>query len=133
MRAFKIKILPFRFFRFPLFLFLSFLQPIMNGYKESYQLQCKLFKSTGDSVNKFEYASIIGSLRYDVDCTKPNIAYAVGLLCRFISKPSLEHLNAIERVMRYLKKIQHYKKEGYAYAALRPHNPKMHRQKLRRR
>ncbi|KAA0046794.1 retrotransposon protein, putative, Ty1-copia sub-class [Cucumis melo var. makuwa] len=43
-----------------------------------------------------------------------NIAYAIGLLCRFTSRSSLEHWNAIERVMRYLKKTQnlglHYNK-----------------------
>ncbi|KAA0058198.1 pentatricopeptide repeat-containing protein [Cucumis melo var. makuwa] len=82
----------------------------------------KLFKNTGDSVNQTEYASIIGSLRYAADCTRPDIVYAVGLLCRITSRPSLEHWNAIERVMRYLKKTQnlglHYNKfpavlEGY--------------------
>ncbi|KAA0032842.1 hypothetical protein E5676_scaffold359G00010 [Cucumis melo var. makuwa] len=87
-----------------------------------YDSSVKLFKNTGDSVNQSEYASIIGSLRYAADCTRPDIAYAVGLLCRFTSRPSLEHWNAIERVMRYLKKIQnlglHYNKfpavlEGY--------------------
>ena len=52
------------------------------------------------------YASIIGSLRYVVDCTRPDIAYVVGLLCRFTNRLSLEHWNAIERVMRYLKKTQ---------------------------
>ncbi|KAL0533786.1 hypothetical protein IC582_028057 [Cucumis melo] len=87
-----------------------------------YDSSVKLFKNTGDNVNQSEYASIIGSLRYAADCTRPDIAYAVGLLCRFTSRPSLEHWNAIERVMRYLKKIQnlglHYNKfpavlEGY--------------------
>jgi len=54
-----------------------------------YDSSVKLFKNTGDSVNQTEYASIIGSLRYAADCTKPDIAYIVGLLCRFTNKPSL--------------------------------------------
>ncbi|KAL0550085.1 hypothetical protein IC582_014583 [Cucumis melo] len=87
-----------------------------------YDSSVKLFKNTGDSVNQTEYASIIGSLRYAADSIRPDIAYVVGLLCRFTSRPSLEHWNAIERVMRYLKKTQnlglHYDKflavlEGY--------------------
>ncbi|CAJ2638269.1 unnamed protein product [Trifolium pratense] len=70
-----------------------------------------------------EYASIIGSLRYATDCTRPDIAYVVGLLCRFTSRPSNEHWQAIERVMGYLKKTMnlglHYKRfpavlEGYS-------------------
>ncbi|KAA0048785.1 Retrovirus-related Pol polyprotein from transposon TNT 1-94 [Cucumis melo var. makuwa] len=87
-----------------------------------YDSSVKLFKNTGDSVNQSKYTSIIGSLRYTTDCTRADIAYVVGLLCRFTSRPSLEHWNAIERVMRYLKKTQnlglHYNKfpavlEGY--------------------
>lgn len=85
----------------------------------------KLFKNTGDSVRQTEYASIIGSLRYATDCTRPDIGYAVGLLCKFTSRPSMEHWQAIERVMRYLKKTMtlglHYQRypavlEGYSDA-----------------
>ena len=55
-----------------------------------------------DIFNKKDYASIIGNLRYTIDCTRPNIANAVGVLSRFTSKPSRDHWLAIERVMRYL-------------------------------
>ena len=55
-----------------------------------------------DIVNQKEYASIIGSLRYATDCTRLDIAYAVGVLSRFTSKPSRDHWQAIERVMKYL-------------------------------
>ncbi|KAM1925822.1 hypothetical protein ACFX13_033067 [Malus domestica] len=90
-----------------------------------YDPSVKLFKNTGDSVKQSEYASIIGSLRYATDCTRPDISYAVGVLCRFTSKPSLEHWHAIERLMRYLKRTMnfrlHYEKfpavlEGYSDA-----------------
>ena len=36
------------------------------------------------------------------DCTRPDIAYAVGVLGRFTSKPGNEHWHAITKVMRYL-------------------------------
>ena len=58
--------------------------------------------------NQKDYASIIGSLRYATDCTRPNIAYVVGVLSRFISKPSQDHWLAIERVMRYLIGTKNY-------------------------
>ena len=51
---------------------------------------------------------IIGGLRYATDCTRPDIAYAVGVLSRFTSKPSKDHWLAIERVMRYLIGIKNY-------------------------
>ena len=73
-----------------------------------------MFKNIGSSVNQSKYASIVGSLRYADDCTMPDITYVLGLLCKFMSRPSLEHWNAIERIMRYLKKTQnlglHYQK-----------------------
>ena len=37
-----------------------------------------------------------------------NIAYAVGVLSRFTSKPSRDHWLVIERVMRYLIGIKSY-------------------------
>ena len=49
-----------------------------------------------------DYASIISSLHDTTDCTRPDIAYAVGVLSKFTSKPSKDHWLAIERVMRYL-------------------------------
>ena len=45
-----------------------------------------------DIVNQKEYASIIGSLRYATDCTRLDIAYAVGVLSRFTSKNILLYL-----------------------------------------
>jgi hypothetical protein len=45
-----------------------------------YDSGVKLFKDTGESVGQTEYASIIGSLRYATECTRPDIAYVVGLL-----------------------------------------------------
>jgi hypothetical protein len=53
----------------------------------SYDPSVKLFKNTGESIRQIEYVSIIGSLRYVTDCTRPDIAYVKGLLCRFTSRP----------------------------------------------
>ena len=46
--------------------------------------------------NQKDYASIISSLRYATNYTKPNIAYSVGVLSRFTCKPSKDHWLAIE-------------------------------------
>ena len=56
----------------------------------------------GEIFNHKDYASIISSLRYAIDCTRPDIAYAIRILSRFTSKPSKDHWLAIERVIRYL-------------------------------
>ena len=75
-------------------------KPVCSPYDPS----VKLFKNTGESVRQTEYASIIGSLRYAADCTRPNIAYVVGVLCRFTNSPSEEDWFAIGRLTRYLKR-----------------------------
>ena len=56
-----------------------------------YDPSVKLFKNTGEGIRQTEYTSIIGSLRYATDCTRPYIAYVVGLLCRFTNRPSMKH------------------------------------------
>ena len=52
--------------------------------------------------NKKDYASIIGSLCYVTNYTRSDIAYVVGVISKFTSKPSRDHWLAIERVKRYL-------------------------------
>ena len=56
-----------------------------------------------DTLDKSLYQSVVGSLMYLVTCTRPDIAYAVGMLARFSSKPNRSHWVAAERVLRYLK------------------------------
>ena len=52
-----------------------------------------LFVVTNENevINQKEYASMISSLRYATNCTRPNIAYAIRALSRFTSKPSRGH------------------------------------------
>jgi hypothetical protein len=49
------------------------------------------------------YASLIGSLLYLANTTRPDIAYAVSVLSQFISDPSDDHWRGAKRVLRYLK------------------------------
>lgn len=57
---------------------------------------------TGVPVNVTEYKSMIGGLRYLVH-TRPDLAYAVGIICRFMERPTSLHQNAAKRVLRYVK------------------------------
>jgi hypothetical protein len=49
------------------------------------------------------YLAVVGSLMYAMLGTRPDIAYAVGLLGRFSSDPSIEHWMAACGVLMYLK------------------------------
>ena len=47
------------------------------------------------------YASAVGSLMFAHVYTRPNIAYAVGVLGRYQSNPGMDHWRAAKKVMRY--------------------------------
>ena len=47
-------------------------------------------------------------LMYVMNCTRPDIAYAVSKLSRYTSNPGSDHWKAIVRVLRYLKYTQNY-------------------------
>ncbi|KAH9727669.1 retrovirus-related pol polyprotein from transposon RE1 [Citrus sinensis] len=53
------------------------------------------------------YRSIVGGLQYLV-LTRPEIAYYVHKLSQYVSSPTLQHLMACKRVLRYLKETQEY-------------------------
>ncbi|KAJ9539514.1 hypothetical protein OSB04_032247 [Centaurea solstitialis] len=48
------------------------------------------------------YRSLAGALQY-LTFTRPDIAYAVQQVCLFMHDPRLPHLNALKRILRYLK------------------------------
>ncbi|WJZ81333.1 hypothetical protein VitviT2T_001181 [Vitis vinifera] len=54
-------------------------------------------------MKRVSYASTVGSLMYVMVCTRPDIAYAVGVVIRFLSNPGRLHLEAIKWIMRYLR------------------------------
>ncbi|KAL0418236.1 UNVERIFIED_CONTAM: Retrovirus-related Pol polyprotein from transposon TNT 1-94 [Sesamum radiatum] len=45
---------------------------------------------------------------YIMNCTRPDIAYAVNKLSRFTSNPSKDHWKGLIRVLRYLKYTSNY-------------------------
>lgn len=45
---------------------------------------------------------------YVMNCTRPDIAYAVSKLSRYTSNPGKNHWKAIIRVLGYLKYTQNY-------------------------
>ncbi|XP_014496842.1 uncharacterized protein LOC106758430 [Vigna radiata var. radiata] len=60
-----------------------------------------------EAVDPTEYRRMVGSLRYLCN-TRPDISYNVGLMSRFMQNPNVSHLNAIKRILRYLKGTTSY-------------------------
>jgi len=72
----------------------------------------KLSKSSSASaVDATKYRSIVGSLRYLVN-SRPDLAYSVGYISWFMENPTIEHMVAVKRVLRYIAGTLHF---GYHY------------------
>lgn len=51
------------------------------------------------------YREVIGSLQYATTATRPDIAYPIGLLSRFLDKPKQRHWTAAKRILRTLPEL----------------------------
>ncbi|GJZ91634.1 zinc finger, CCHC-type containing protein [Tanacetum coccineum] len=69
----------------------------------------KLMPNKGQDVSQLKYSRVIGCLMYDMTCTRPSIAFVVGKLSRYTSNPGTQHWQAIQRVLKYLKKTMDYR------------------------
>ncbi|KAJ8492114.1 hypothetical protein OPV22_013835 [Ensete ventricosum] len=56
-----------------------------------------------EKMQKVPYASAVGSLMYAMVCTRPDVAYAVGVTSRFLTNPGKEHWAAMKWIFRYLR------------------------------
>jgi hypothetical protein len=75
--------------------------PIPVGVKLS-AYQCPKTHEEEEDMSRFPYVSVVGSLMYEMVCTRLEIAHAVGVLSRYMSKPGKGHWTTVKRVFRYL-------------------------------
>jgi hypothetical protein len=79
----------------------------------------------GDTLDKQNYQRLVGRLIY-LSHTRPDIAYAVSIVSRYMHDPRTSHMDIVKRILRYLKscpgkgilfsKNEHLKIEGYTDA-----------------
>lgn len=72
----------------------------IKGDKYS-KLQCPKDELEKEAMKQIAFVSV-GSLMYGQVCSRPDIAYAIGLLARLQSKPRMNHLEISKKVMRCL-------------------------------
>ncbi|GJX69857.1 putative RNA-directed DNA polymerase [Tanacetum coccineum] len=56
-----------------------------------------------EKMDRFPYASTVGSLMYAMVCTRPDLAHGVGVVSRFLSNPGKKHWEAVKWIFRYLR------------------------------
>lgn len=56
-----------------------------------------------DEEVNFPYREAVGSLMYLAVATRPDITFAVGNVSRYLEKPAEAHVNAVKRILKYVK------------------------------
>ena len=69
----------------------KFIKEDLNLASTPVDISLYLSKNKGDAVSQLEYSQIIGSLMCLMNCTRPDIAYAISNLCRYTSSPGEDH------------------------------------------
>ena len=71
----------------------------------------KFTKATDDNelADESTYRSLIGSLLFLAKQTQPDILFGVNVLSRFMAKPIKPHMNAVQRILRYLRGLSNLK------------------------
>lgn len=49
-----------------------------------------------------QYMRLVGSLHYLCNM-RPDLTFSVGIMSRFMERPKMSHLEAIKRILRYVK------------------------------
>jgi len=76
----------------------------MKNFKPVTPLACHFKLSSKDcptneyekeEMQKIPYSSAVGSLMYDMVCTRPDIAHVIGVVSRFLTNPGKEHWQVV--------------------------------------
>ena len=59
-------------------------------------------------MEKVPYANTVGSVIYTIVCYRPDIAYAVSSVSRYMAIPGKEHWKALKWILRYLQRTRDY-------------------------
>ena len=68
-------------------------------------------------LREYLYSTVLGSLRYLADSSRPDIAFMVRYFARFQSDPTYTHWKCLKHLLRYLKGTLHY---GVTYTKRSP-------------
>ena len=53
-------------------------------------------------MEKIPYASMVGSVIYTMECSRPDLSYAVSMISRYMSCPGKPHWQAVKWLFQYL-------------------------------
>ena len=77
-----------------------------------------LSKNKSEIVSQVKYSKVIGSLMYLRSCPRPDIAYTVSKLNRYMSNLGADHSKGIMRVLMYLRYTYDYRLHYNRYPSI---------------
>ncbi|KAL0386218.1 UNVERIFIED_CONTAM: Retrovirus-related Pol polyprotein from transposon TNT 1-94 [Sesamum radiatum] len=57
-------------------------------------------------MSNIPYASAVGSIQYVVQCTRPDVAYALSVTSRYQARAGEAHWGAVKSILKYLKRTK---------------------------
>jgi hypothetical protein len=87
--------------------------PVVTPLDPNIPLEPNPDGNEGDRSNS--YACVLGELQFLVNATRPDISYTVNRLAAYTANPSLQHMGALKRILRYLIGTKSY---GITYSAV---------------
>ncbi|KAL0448471.1 UNVERIFIED_CONTAM: Retrovirus-related Pol polyprotein from transposon TNT 1-94 [Sesamum latifolium] len=79
--------------------------PMRHGIK----LSKKQSPKTDEELKRMSdipYASAVGSIQYAVQCTRPDVAYALSVMSRYQACAGEAHWSAVKSILKYLRKTK---------------------------
>lgn len=79
-------------------------KPVSTPFPPGLKLYCPDESESEEfAKQKLPYRSVVGSLMYLAQCTRPDIAHAVGTLSQHLDWPGFQQWNAAFHVLRYIR------------------------------
>ena len=79
--------------------------PLSHGIILSKEM-CPKTDEQKERKNRIPYASAIGSIKYVMLCTCPDVAYPLSLTSRYQSDPGDGHWSAVKNILKYLRRTK---------------------------
>ncbi|KAL0451188.1 UNVERIFIED_CONTAM: hypothetical protein Slati_1096900 [Sesamum latifolium] len=70
------------------------------------KLSKKQSPKTDEELKNIPYASTVESIQYAVQCTRPDVAYALSVTSRYQSCAGEAHWGAVKSILKYLKRTK---------------------------
>ncbi|KAL0324673.1 UNVERIFIED_CONTAM: Copia protein [Sesamum calycinum] len=79
--------------------------PMRHGIKFSKKQSPKIDEEL-KRISDIPYASAVGSIQYVVQCSRPNVAYALSATSRYQACVGEAHWSAVKTILKYLKRTK---------------------------